>query len=291
MIRTHLWDLAKANFRLDYTVSDATQMRFWAGGNFGQEAIPDLLTSRRKASDTHLPTRNGFGHIQYRRAFSPDSDLRVDASYAYWKDDGGGTPFTTRRHTAELQYSRPLGTAHRLVAGGFGEKLSCRSSYLGEERPQDDLYGFYAQDEYKANGAVALTGGIRYDKHTDIEGVLSPRIAMVWKLAETQRLRLGVGSAFRKPSFLETYANQSDGPSPQTASVILGLLEVPGGTRKPEKMTSYTADYQAALGPHVVSRIDFFVNHIKDAIILKKVEPFSGSEPRSMNPLCSCTML
>lgn len=268
------WQLSKADARMEYRISDVSRLGVWAGAAFGHEALPDLLTARRKTADTHLPTRNGYGHIQYRRKSRAEDELRVDLSFSSWRDAGGGMPFVTRRGTAEVQYTRRIGSMHRLVSGAFGEKLSCQSSYLGEENPEDDLYGFYIQSALTPNDKIAFTTGLRYDKHTDLEGVMSPRIAMVWSLSGSQRIRLGLGTAFRKPSFLETYAQQSDGPTPETSSVILGVLEIPGGRRKPERLTSFDADYQAALGGHLMTRLDLFYNSIKDTIILKKVEPF-----------------
>ena len=51
---------------------------------------------------------------------------------------------------------------------------------------------------------MTVTGGLRLDYNTETQEFLSPRLAVVFKPAESHFLRMGATRAFRKPAFVET---------------------------------------------------------------------------------------
>jgi outer membrane receptor protein involved in Fe transport len=63
--------------------------------------------------------------------------------------------------------------------------------------------GGFVHTEFKPADFVTITGDLRFDYNTETEEFFSPRLAVVFKPAAGQYVRLGVARAFRKPSFLE----------------------------------------------------------------------------------------
>jgi iron complex outermembrane receptor protein len=71
--------------------------------------------------------------------------------------------------------------------------------------------GGFVHAEFKPAGFVTITGDLRFDYNTETEEFFSPRLAVVFKPAMGQYVRLGVARAFRKPSFLEMGAHAQVG--------------------------------------------------------------------------------
>ncbi|MDP3695876.1 MAG: TonB-dependent receptor, partial [Desulfocapsaceae bacterium] len=74
---------------------------------------------------------------------------------------------------------------------------------IGSEEDRDVL-GLYAQYQRPLWQQAELTMGARYDKYSDINGILSPRLAVVQQLTATHTLKLLYGEAFRAPTQAET---------------------------------------------------------------------------------------
>ena len=266
-------DLWKATLRAAVELGSDSGLDLDLGITWGDIAIVDLRSSLDKTLDTHLPTTSAFGHLRYHHAISDTSELRVDASSSYRHDDGGAVPFLTRRQAAEGHYAFSL-TRQRIVTGLLAERTQADSSYLGRDRPRDDLLACYVQDQVQVTDRTTLTLGARYDKHTDLAGRLSPRGTLAWILAEGHQVRIGVGAAFRKPSFVETWARSPSGSNPAVSAIVLGMLEVPGGKRRPEKILSSNLDYQGQLRADLLARVNLFQNDVRDGILLRKVQPY-----------------
>jgi len=61
------------------------------------------------------------------------------------------------------------------------------------------------QDEWAFAPDWELTGGVRYDHYSDFGQTVNPRIALVWSARYNLTAKLLYGSAFRAPSFIDTY--------------------------------------------------------------------------------------
>lgn len=68
-----------------------------------------------------------------------------------------------------------------------------------------DAYYAYVQDEWSLARDWTLTGGVRYDRYSDVGGTTNPRLALVWDTAYNLTSKLMYGRAFRAPSFVELY--------------------------------------------------------------------------------------
>ncbi|MBW1807399.1 MAG: TonB-dependent receptor [Deltaproteobacteria bacterium] len=126
-----------------------------------------------------------------------------------------------------------------IIVGGVG-----RASYLGSDELLDaESYsdisstryhepgishwegrvGAFVHAEYSPADWVTLNGDLRADYNSVTGDFLSPRLAVVFRPADTHFLRAGVARSFRKPAFIETHAHMnvdfpSDSPMTTAAS-------------------------------------------------------------------------
>jgi len=88
--------------------------------------------------------------------------------------------------------------------------------------------GGFVHTELKPADFVTITADLRFDYNTETGEFFSPRLAVVFKPAAGQYVRLGVARAFRKPPFLEMGAHAQVGfpaDSPITGPEQLKFLE------------------------------------------------------------------
>ncbi|MCK4662587.1 MAG: TonB-dependent receptor [Bacteroidales bacterium] len=263
-------ELYKTSLKMEYPFSERSGIILSEGFNFGKVAMPNLQSSQQKTLDSYFHTKNWHQLFQYYYQLSENSDIKLHVSSVYWKDEGDVMPSESKRYDSEVKYSRPLGNKNYLVTGIFGENVISESPDIIKIR-KDKLYGFYLQNEFKPISKINVTCGLRYDKHTELNGIFSPRITFILNPIENHYFRFGAGSAFRKPSILENYYYYL---SPDSTMIIAGLLQKPDGISKPEKIVSYNFDYQNTISKRFSTRINLFRNDIKDIIMFLEKVPY-----------------
>ena len=72
-----------------------------------------------------------------------------------------------------------------------------------------DIWSMALQDEWQLAPAWHLTSGIRYDHYSDFGNTWNPRLALVWDISSQLTGKLLYGQAYRAPSFIEQYQNNS----------------------------------------------------------------------------------
>ena len=72
-----------------------------------------------------------------------------------------------------------------------------------------DIWSFVLQDEWEISPDWQLTTGVRYDEYSDFGTTFNPRVALVWDVNSQLTTKLLYGEAFRAPSFLEQYQQNS----------------------------------------------------------------------------------
>lgn len=115
------------------------------------------------------------------------------------------------------------------------------------------LYYLYGQDEWALKKDWALTSGIRYDHYTDFGSAVNPRIALVWTTRQDLTTKLLVGRAFRAPTFLELYA--------QNTPAIIGNPEL-----KPTTITSYDLVFDYRPNRKVMTGTNLFYHDLENQI-------------------------
>jgi iron complex outermembrane receptor protein len=61
------------------------------------------------------------------------------------------------------------------------------------------------QDQFDVNARLTLTGGLRYDRFADVTTRVTPRLAAVWRVTDTDTLKAQYGEGFRTPIAVELY--------------------------------------------------------------------------------------
>ncbi len=72
-----------------------------------------------------------------------------------------------------------------------------------------DIWSLALQDEWQFASGWQLTAGIRYDEYSDFGSTFNPRAALVWDVNDKLTAKLLYGQAYRAPSFLEQYQQNS----------------------------------------------------------------------------------
>ncbi|MFH1464938.1 MAG: TonB-dependent receptor [Pseudomonadota bacterium] len=126
---------------------------------------------------------------------------------------------------------------HRITASGGYRFKDIDWNYLDAPHTEHHFNAFL-QDESRL-GPVVATGSIRVDEHPLVGVMPSPRLAVVTNLGEGRALRLNGGTAFRTPTFMESYTSMQQRLS--TDAIIItsvGDLDL-----APERMLAFEAGY------------------------------------------------
>ena len=219
---------------------------------FDQDGEDGFLRARLALDDTHLDL--------WWRHHNTSADIMYITSEEEhdWKFDNVNL----------TGYHQFRWSSHETVAGA-----EIRTSSLGATSYDDwhnqFLYGIFMEDRWRLPGSFNLFISARYDHHPLAGGSFSPRFSLVKQLGATQSLRLSASQAFKYPSYLQNYIDQT--------SVFPGMSFefVHKGNRDldPEKLISVEAAYQMWNTSGLQTMLAVFYNNYSDIIDFK----FSGS--------------
>jgi outer membrane receptor for ferrienterochelin and colicins len=172
-----------------------------------------------------------------------------------------------------------LGTARKLesettvldtkLVTGLGDHLvSVGAQYLDAELTDgipdttfsNSQWGLFVEDEWGLTDRLAVTGGLRYDKHDAFGGQFTPRAYAVWSATDTWTLKGGVGRGYRAP-YLEQLHDGIVGFGNQGQDPLFGDPEL-----KPEISTNYEVSAQFSPGPDLIGHVTVFYTELKDKI-------------------------
>ena len=128
-------------------------------------------------------------------------DLGIDLGTVPQLDVAGDTA------QVEAQYDMEPFKDNLLIAGTDFRLTSLRCEQLVDTDILEYRLGVFLHDEHRFGESLLVTVGARFDYNSKTKPAVSPRAAMVYNIAGDHFLRLAGGTAFRKPSLLETSAN------------------------------------------------------------------------------------
>jgi iron complex outermembrane receptor protein len=115
---------------------------------------------------------------------------------------------------AELKVVSTRWAGHKLVAGvelhrdrsldQVSYDIEPYFSYLDEHR-KGRRSGIYVQDEVALGDGVIANIGLRHDRISGINGVTSPRVALIWQVDDQTTFKAIHGSAYRAPNSYEKF--------------------------------------------------------------------------------------
>ncbi len=279
----------KFNVQTEYALKDDSRLLI-SGGLLDANRYDGVLPETVLAKGS--PTL-GYAHAAYERrnlvirafwnSYYNTSDSLTNpllANFLRATDRDGSSINKNRSDTynIDFQYLAELATSNHLTYG-LNYRHNTISSNFIDNFSREDRLGFFIQDEWRVTQALDLVAGLRYDLHAQIHGTLSPRLAILYKLATNHTLRMTMSVAYRPPTLFEAHADArgvvtlpSPIPSPPP-TIVSGSQSL-----SPEQVISYDAGYQGWFFQHRMRlRVDLFFNHISDLINNRPTAP--GTAP------------
>lgn len=152
------------------------------------------------------------GDADYAQFEATYDQLRIRALYkkedfeAMWLRNGDSHDWVYTLFDADLQHSFTLWGGRNSVVWGGGYRTNAVSPnvYIPREH-QQNLFGLFVDDELRVGSMLRLGAGIRYDWHPLTGSHFSPRGSALFSPVREHQVRLNVGTAFRNPTFLDSY--------------------------------------------------------------------------------------
>lgn len=179
-----------------------------------------------------------------------------------------------RDYFAEAQSTMVLGSHNTLTGGldflsvdvNFDPILNkdTGSPLPGAEGAKKGIHtvGFYLQDEIRF-GNLNIIPGVRVDKHSLFEAVVSPKLGISYRLWENTTLRASAGRAYRAPSVTELF---------RPAWNLNPAIKLrPNPNLKPEYIWSADGGFEHYFSPNLRVSLDGFYNNMKDFIVTPPV--------------------
>ena len=148
-------------------------------------------------------------------------------------------------------------------------------SYI-DSLTQELHFAGFVQEEWQPIKPLTFTASYRLDRHPLLDNgkpgyAHSPRVALVWVPAEGHALRASFATAFRAPTFLESYTNLAT-PIPG----VNGASVLTQGERalRPERLLSFELGYRGEWVRYGLAwDVSLYQNYVNDLIVLSAVNP------------------
>ncbi len=274
-------DLGAENLRLDLRTSRRVdkdkelelgggfaraKLDFYAVGPFNDYAV------QMDNTDVTLAFNSPNIHL---RTYYARLDAHAEANTAYYGHTHYGTFPVQNSVDAELELTNEFRlpeALHHDVHLGFGYRLkNIEWSYLIDEPPIEHHGAVFLQDAIKIGESFTFVAGGRLDYLPYLEEVQgSPRASVIIKPSDRQAIRAGVSTAFRQPTFLETYLAlpiQLQYPGLDLFSQSINERD-PDAKIQTERILSVEAGYSNQTSDYFEVDFNAYYSHITDLIVL-----------------------
>ncbi|MCB9657609.1 MAG: TonB-dependent receptor [Sandaracinaceae bacterium] len=232
----------------------------------GIARLRELYGSDIRFAQSHFQLNTPQG-IQLR-AYWNNFSARVDSAETV----PGGLPtsggFESNVVDVEASFSRRF---HFLVDHNLSLGVGYRFKQLDWDWGRDGTenhYNAYLQDVLTLHERLRLTLSARIDRHPLLSHVrFSPRAALVARVTEGSSIRASVGTAFRSPSFIESYIDfENRTPIRGGTALALGNQNL-----RPERMLSMELGYTNQDSDYFALEANVYLNFIDDLIGLNQI--------------------
>lgn len=167
----------------------------------------------------------------------------------------------TDSYETELTKLFKAGKNNSLLIGG-NYKVHDIDSDMFDDSHRQEIYGLFAEDEVRLGSGLSATLGGRYDYHPLVKGNFSPRLGLVYSVAEEHMLRLSYTRAYGLPTFTKSYLYIEMYPPPAfTLTPVTGNKEL-----DVERIKSTNFGYTGFVSHRLELNIDLFYNEIEDIV-------------------------
>lgn len=201
------------------------------------------------------------GWQPYFRAYN--GTYNYDGSYRYAANSNGRDYAAANWQGSEFHVTYTGLASHKLLLG-IGTQWNSRvvqqyyesnpySVLLNTNNPSH-INSVFMQEEWRLHPQWLLNLSLRHDRHSDYNGLTSPRLALIWQPLPRLSLKAMTGQAYRYPNAYERYYN--DGNVTQAANPNLR----PERIRSDELAAAYNLGQSGRIG------LRLYDNHIRDLI-------------------------
>lgn len=294
--------------RADVSASyDFGKSQLLAGGgfdNFAMQVVP--LGALRTFGSTG---QGGFARLEVdsgpTRVKAFWNALRMTTGPEFWPEGILSLKSSVRSDVFDLSAQtgfdyKAAGTHHLSVGAGYRFK-SVQWGYLAP-RPdnapyQEHHFNAFLQEEWEISRKVSLVLSYRVDRHPllysrDVTAgglVQSPRGTLLYEVRPEQVVRFTLGSAFRAPTFLESYIDLF---APIPNQPALGVRFQGSQTLRPEQMLQAEIGYRGRIGafqPDLVVYAERVQNLITDGALRLPADPSQAVDPATGQYLAGFT--
>jgi outer membrane receptor protein involved in Fe transport len=178
--------------------------------------------------------------------------------------------------TAQSGFDFKLGGSHHFNYGGGWRMKSVDWTYLavaddGTHRYTEHHFNLFLQEEWQIGRSVSLVLSYRIDRHPLLAQysitpggiVQSPRGSLIWEVRPEQVIRFTVGTAFRVPTFLESYIDLL-APVPDQPAVSVRFR----GDQKlsPEQILQAELGYRGRIGVNFQPEVVLYAERVSSLI-------------------------
>lgn len=274
-------EFGRVNGSIEYKIDRSSKLVVSAGlSHLDNDIFPNDLTGPidTEGPATYLSLLYQGSHSMFRY-FWNRSDYEIHGQPYLPESD-----MITDIHDFEFQHSFSPAKRHSLIFGGdYRIKMIDWDEMLYDEK-RENILSFFIQDEYKPLANILLVMGGRYDNHPLTGGRFSPRGSALYSPDKNHTFRLSVSSAYRTPTFLDSYG--SFNLYPVSLNLPLGIKFSPpvkvdhNRNLDPEKILSFELGYQTDVFERIKARCDLFYNEIEGLIFPDMEGPlFSLTSP------------
>jgi len=256
--------IPKARFQAKYNLSESSDLRLAVGYLHGEREGFFSVPTRPAGAPGHEEFESFFLQGQYENRFSPTSSLFVqvywndiDATFIFSNPTLGVREFDPDTLGAEFQYNLSFLRQHQLVLGGDYIRDFFDAPQFGIHTIQDDVLGFYIQDEYKPLDQLALVIGIRVQDNTLSGTDVTPRGTVLYTPWKNHTFRFSIGQAVTPPSQLQTF--QTEVATLPNGAVVARL---PAPEQDSTVATAYEIGYRAYLFDNLNFNAELYYNDI-----------------------------
>lgn len=266
---------------LAYDFGDGYRGQAGFGGTLGSLNFMGLGRLRQMVSSdfyfgqTHAALTTPFGltaRTYWNRFVSDASTVeRIPGGVPVYADE-----ITQDVADVELAWSKEFDflVKHNVVIGAGYRFKSIDWSWLSDLQREHHASA-YVQDTLSIGESLKVVLSARIDRHPLLKQIqFSPRGSIVYRLTEGSSLRATVGTAFRSPTFLESYL-QFDNPTPVRSVVALGQGN---DELSPERMLSAELGYTFADSDYIALELNGYFNVVDDQIVLTRIDRYTLSD-------------
>jgi len=276
---------------------DLGKVQMIGGGgfdNFATEVVPigALRTFALEGQSGFARLEVDSGQTKFKGFWNA---LRMNTGPEYWPDGIQSLKSNVRSDvldfTAQTGFDfKGLGQHHLNIGAGYRFK-NVSWGYLaphdGGAPYQENHFNVFMQEEWDVSKKLSVIFSYRLDRDpllyqanvTAAGLVQSPRGTILYEVRPEQVLRFTVGSAFREPTFFESYIDLF---APIPNQPALGVRFQGSQTLKPEQMVQAELGYRGRIGafqPDIVVYAERVQNLIDDAGLNLPADPSRAVDP------------